>query len=224
MKKTILALFLGMIVNQAAYAAFNDEDYFSVGSDTTTEVAVSPLEMTPVLEGNVGTDIDETAVIFDKLVLLGQKIWKIVEAGKPVSNFAAQRADVLPQGIAQWQSLAGWQVPMSKRFERVIKNKWGVNVVTFRYRILYNWGGNLNGKGAYLMGVTVYPEIVDVAWGWSFDATVSIPTITNAGTTTNPTAAAELLVSSKVRTPLTSLDNTESYYVRGDGAFVDLQK
>jgi len=224
MKKTFLALFLGMIVNQAAFAGFTDEDYFSVGADTTTELAVSPLDRTPLLEDPSGVSIDEAAVILDKLILLGQKIWKIVEAGKPVSNFAAQRADVLPQGIAQWQSLAGWQVPMSKRYERVIKNKWGVDVVTFRYRIIYNYGGNLNGKGAYLMGVTVYPEIVDVAWGWSFDATVSIPTITNAGTTQSPTAAAELLISSRIRTPLTSLDNSESYYVRGDGSFVDLQQ
>jgi hypothetical protein len=224
MKKTILALFLGLITHQAAFAAFTDEDYFNVGSDKTTELVVSPLERTPLLEDPSGVSLDEAAVILDKLILLGQKIWKIVEAGKPVSNFAAQRADVLPQGVTQWQSLAGWQVPMSKRYERVIKNKWGEEVVTFRYRILYNWGGSVKGKGAYLMGVTVYPEIVNVAWGWSFDATVSIPTITNAGTTANPTAAAEILVSSKVRTPLTSLDNTESYYVRGDGAFVDLQK
>ena len=62
-----------------------------------------------------------------------------------------------------------------------------------------------------------------IAWGWSFDATASIPTITNSGTTDNPVAAAELLISSQVRTVLSHLDNSESYYVRGDGKFVDLQ-
>jgi len=224
MKKLFAVLIFGFALNHAAIAAPAENDYFAVGSDTTTELAVTPLEMAPALDGEIGTSVDETSVILDKLVLLGQKIWKIVEAGRPVGNFASQRADVLPQGISQWQSLAGWEIPVSKRYERSIKNKLGGSVVTFRYRVIYNWGGSLNGKGAYLMGITVYPEIVDVAWGWSFDATASVPTITNAGSSENPTAAAEVLVSSKVRTPLTHLDNTESYYVRGDGTFVDLQQ
>lgn len=224
MKKTILALVLGLMANQAAFAAFSQEDYFSVGSDTTTELAVSPLEMTPAYEGNIGTAIDEAHVILDKIILLGKKVWNIVEAGKPVANFTSARADLLPQGITTWQQLGGWQVPVSRRYERKIQNKFGASVVHFRYRIIYTWGGNLNGKGLYLMGITVYPEIVDVAWGWKFDAKASIPTVANAGSSAFPTAAAEVLISSQIRTPLTHLDNTESYYVRGDGYFVDLQK
>lgn len=224
MKKLFLALIFGLVLNHAALAAPTEDAYFAVESDKTTELPVVPMKLMEAAEGDIGTSVDETAVIFDKLVLFGQKIWKIVEAGKPVANFSTQRADILPQGTKEWQTLSGWQYPTSKRFERVIRNKWGADVVTFRYRIVYNWGGSLNGKGAYLMGVTVYPEVVNVAWGWSFNATASIPTIMNAGTTENPTAAAEILISSSVRTPLTSLDNTESYYVRGDGAFADLQQ
>jgi len=226
MKKTMVALFLGLLLNTKTFAApAADARYFEIASDTTSELSseMGPLSLIEENSTSAATDIEEASVIFEKMILIGEKIWKIVEAGKPVANFSAQRVDVLPQGVSKWQDLAGWQIPVSKRYERVIKNKWGSSVVTFRYRIIYNYGGNFNGQGSYLMGVTVYPEVVDVAWGWSFDATASIPTIANAGSTKNPVAAAEVLISSKIRTPLAHLDNTESYYVRADGAFVDLQ-
>ena len=226
MKTLTSALVLTFALQSAAQAAtVPQNDYFVVGSDATTELetSIGSLQLLDDASGSTSAEIDEATVVADKLILLGQKLWKFVEAGKPVANFSSQRADIVPQGIAQWQDLAGWQIPVSKRYERVIKNKWGAQVVTFRYRIIYNYGGNFNGQGSYLMGVTVYPEVVDVAWGWSFDATASIPTIANAGSTKNPVAAAEVLISSKIRTPLAHLDNTESYYVRADGAFVDLQ-
>lgn len=224
MRKSLFALVLSLTAATTAFAQFDDEAYFEIASDTTTELAVSPLEVQPVINSEIGSAIDEAHVILDKIILLGKKAWSIVEAGKPVANFTSARADLLPYGITTWQQLAGWQIPVSRRYERKIHNKYGANVVHFRYRIIYNWGGNMNGKGAYLMGITVYPEIVDVAWGWKFDAKASIPTVANAGSTVNPMAAAEVLISSQIRTPLTHLDNTESYYVRGDGFFVDLQK
>ncbi|MEN9722634.1 MAG: hypothetical protein RJB38_620 [Pseudomonadota bacterium] len=213
---------------QVTASATASNAYYEVGSDSTRELAVSAFDriapMGAPTEEVPGTEVDQASVIFDKLVLLGQKFWKLVEGGKPIANFSSQRADVLPQGIEKWQDLSGWQVPVSKRFERVIQNKLGINVVTFRYRVIYNWGGSVNGKGAYLMGVTVYPEVINVAWGWNLDAQVTIPTISNAGTSENPKAGVELLISSKVRTPMTLIDNSESYYVRGDGLFANLQE
>ena len=208
----------------ASPATKTTDPYFLVGSDQTTELAVSPIEVTPDADWEVMTGIGETIIILDRLITLGEKVWKIVEAGRPTANFSNQRVDVVPQGINRWQELSGWQIPVSKRYERKIKNHYGADVVTFRYRIIYNYGGSYNGQGAYLMGVTVYPEVVEVAWGWSFDATASVPTFANAGNSENPVAAAELLISSRVRTTLTHLENSESYYVRGDGTFIDLQK
>ena len=170
-----------------------------------------------------GTPLDEVEVIIDQIIRIGTKIYKIVEAGKPVYNSSTCRADVVPQGISNWMQLSNWQTPISKRYERTIKNGYGMTVVYLRYRIEYTPGGSYNGKGRFLQAVTILPESVYVAWGYNMDVTVSVPSVTNAGSSTNPIAAAQLLIDSKVSTIINTSQNTESYYVRGDGMFKSMQ-
>lgn len=170
-----------------------------------------------------GTPLDEAEVIIDQIIRIGTKIYKIVEAGKPVYNYSTCRTDVVPQGITNWMQLSNWQTPLSKRYERTIKNGYGMTVVYLRYRIEYTPGGSYNGKGRFLQAVTILPESVYVAWGYNMDVTVSVPSVSNAGSSTNPVAAAQLLIDSKVSTIINTSQNTESYYVRGDGMFKSMQ-
>jgi hypothetical protein len=163
--------------------------------------------------------LDEVEVILDQLIRIGQKIYKIVDAGKPVYNSTVHRTDVVPKGITEWQQLTGWQTPVSKSYEWSLKNLYGMNVITLRYRILFTPGGRYENRGEYLQNVTIIPEYVYVAWGYSLDAVASIPSITNAGSTTNPVAGAELLIDATVKTPLNTARMSASYYVRGDGLF-----
>lgn len=166
-----------------------------------------------------GSPLDEVEVILDQLIRIGQKIYKIVDAGKPVYNSTVHRTDVVPKGITDWQQLTGWQTPVSKTYEWSIKNLYGMNVVTLRYRILFTPGGRFENRGEFLQNVTIIPEYVYVAWGYSLDAVASVPSITNAGSTQNPIAAAELLIDATVKTPLNTARMSASYYVKGDGMF-----
>ncbi len=170
-----------------------------------------------------GTPLDEVEVIIDQIIRIGSKIYKIVEAGKPVYNYTTCRTDVVPQGITNWMQLSNWQTPISKRYERTIKNAYNMTVVYLRYRIEYTPGGSYNGKGRFLQAVTILPESVYVAWGYNMDVTVSVPSVTNAGSSTSPIAAAQLLIDSKVSNIINTSQNTESYYVRGDGMFKSMQ-
>ena len=157
------------------------------------------------------------------LFLIGEKIWKIVEDGKPVSNFESQKADVVPRNAGNWENLSGWQPQTFRRFERVLKNGFGNPILTFRYRVVYQWGGQHEGRGRYLMGISVIPEVIEVGWGWNFQVSVSIPTIYNSGTSGDPLAAAQIVITTKLQSPLTSLQTSETYEVRGDGTFRNLQ-
>ncbi|MBU6374562.1 MAG: hypothetical protein KGQ59_01070 [Bdellovibrionales bacterium] len=224
MKNAVLFCVLGLSLTGSAYARSAPDAEYLIGSDVTIELPTRPSDRLTGGDSTSEESFGEALIVLDRLIVVGEKIWKIVEAGRPVASFSTQRVNVLPYGVSKWQELSGWQTPKSRRFERKIKNKYGADVVTFRYRMVYTYGGNVNGQGAYLMGVSVYPEIIDVAWGWTFDASAAIAAVSNAGTREDPIAAAELLISSRVKTTLTHLENSESYYLRGDGSFVDLQK
>ncbi len=52
---------------------------------------------------------------------------------------------------------------------------------------------------------------------------VTIPSVTNAGTTQSPIAAAEVLVKWDVDTVINHEEQSADYYVRGDGTFQTLQ-
>ena len=224
----------GMILLAAASAGAaetnRESGYFRIATDETIELPSTAIGITQpqfdqnLIEAPRGADpLDEANVILDKLITLGQKIYKIVEAGKPVYNASFNRTDMVPQGITEWQQLSNWQVPQSRRYQRTIRNLYGYPVIQLRYRIEYTAGGQYNGRGLYLQNVTILPEEVYVAWGYKLDVQVSIPSVTNAGTTENPVAGAQLLIDSKVSTVMNTLQQTESYYVRGDGLFKSLQ-
>lgn len=167
-------------------------------------------------------NLDLTNLILDKIINMGKKVWTLVEANKPVVNVQLNTANALPANLPSWQSLGGWQTPVSKVYRVSYKNMYGMNVVDFSYRILYTYGGNAKGKGRYLTHVTLVPHQLDVAWGFTFNAEAKIPSVVNAGTSEDPVGAMELMLSWKVNTVMKHSESTASYFVRGDGQFVDL--
>jgi hypothetical protein len=173
--------------------------------------------------GGLGGGLDIDGVSVDAIVNLGKEIWSIIQANKPVVNVTTNEASALPRGVTDWSALSGWDTPRIRTFETNFTNAYGINVVSFQYRLSYTSGGSYNGQGQYLSHVTVSPENVTVLWGYTFNAQVSVPNVTNAGTSSNPLAAAEVLVSWTVDTVLKHEQQSSDYYVRGDGSFEQLQ-
>jgi hypothetical protein len=165
---------------------------------------------------------NQAQMVDESIIRLGKEVWQVVVDNKPVVNVKTDKMDVLPEGSSSWLSVHGWKRPRSRLYRVTYRNLLGLKVVSFTYRVLYTYGGNQNGVGHYLANVSVIPSNISVAWGFKFALTAGIPNVHNAGTSNDPVAAAEVMVSWNIDTPLTHREESELYYVKGDGEFSEL--
>jgi hypothetical protein len=173
---------------------------------------------------NAAAEVEAAAVIFDQIVNLGQKMWRLVEEGRPVVSTRWATASALPEGIQNWFSMSGWDNPRARVYRVEYKNLYGITVVDFSFRVTYTAGGSFQGKGQYLSRVSVEPASVLVRWGYQFDATAEVANVVNVGSSSSPIGGMELLLRWKVSTVMNEVEQTASYFVRGDGAMVDLTR
>lgn len=205
-----------------------DERYLTIGDAKIVEVLAAgggsgldlPLPTEP--PGSGIPPLDEAEVILDRIINMGKKIWKIIEANRPVVDYRSDTANALPQGAVAWQQLESWDAPRARIFKVAYENLYGSEVVTFKFRVLYTANGRVNGKGRYLTNVTIVPHELNVAWGYTFNAQGTVPSVVNAGTSREPVAAMELLMKWSVDTVLRHSESSASFYVRGDGEFLNL--
>ena len=179
------------------------------------DTGVKPLinnECTNLRPFDVGT------IVWSDIVTVGEKIWQIVEAGKPVVSVQVPVAFALPRGLTCWTDLDHWQVPRTQTYEVRYKNYFGVEVVHFRFRLQYTYGGGNDGVGRYLANVTVMPAELNVAWGYDFNAVVEVEQAVNMGSKKDPLAGLELNLKWTVKTVLKESDNSFHFFVQGDGA------
>ena len=225
-KTAILCLIAASLLPAtAAQAAGNDLAYYTITNVETREIPSIPEQpiqaptasaQAPRFSTNlVGIDISD-------IVNIGKQIWNIIEANQPVANVTMNSASAVPEGITNWQDLAGWEAPQTKTYETTCTNGFGMTVVDFQYRISFIPGGTYNGRGKYLANVTVEPQNVTVAWGFKFNAQATVPSITNAGTVRSPIAAANVVVQWSVDTVAQHQSQSAEYYLRGDGMFEEL--
>jgi len=166
------------------------------------------------------TDIPEFSL--DDIINVGEKVWKMIEANKPVVNVDMPVAHAMPKGVQCWADLERWQTPKSYMYRVEYQNLYGYTVVTFHFRLSYVYGGSLNGKGLYLANVAVVPATLDVAWGYKFDASTIIGQTVNLGTKEDPEAGISLGVKWRIRTLMKDSDNTENFFIRANGELQQL--
>lgn len=184
-----------------------------------TTPAINPTLPTPIstpkpssFDGpTIGGDLDLNAIIN-----LGQKIWGLIQSNKAVVNAKTQSASGLPAGIKCWDQLENWRPPRSEVYKVSYANAFGFNVVDLEFALIYSYGGQVNGVGAYLTNATVQYRKLDVSWGFTVDANVEVPMVTNVGKSSNPVAGMELTVRWKIDS-LSHTERTESFFIFGDG-------
>ena len=176
----------------------------------------------PAADGAGGT-VGEIGVILDQIINIGQKIWKIVDDGKPVVNAQEMRASAVPQGITSWQQLQGWNAPISRTYRLQYTNLYGITVVDYSFKVTYTYGGNFNGKGNYLTNVSVAPAALNVLWGYTAESSAYVPSVINLGTSADPVAGMELQVKWHVKTLLVDDQGQAGYFVDGKGNYRSLE-
>lgn len=166
-----------------------------------------------------GPEPDAFDIDLEKIISIGEKIWKIVEANKPVVNVKTNTVSALPRGIVCWSDLDGWKAPKTRSFEVKYKNYFDMEVVKFRFRLQFTHGGGYDGLGKYLANVTVLPAELNVIWGYKFNADVEILPAVNIGSSKNPVAGLELNLKWTIATPMKETQNSFHMFVQGDGDY-----
>lgn len=166
--------------------------------------------------------LGQTIMIVDKLIAIGEKVWKIVEAGRPVINTDKMppSISVLPKGITEdgsFEAMYGWSDPKVSTYKVTYKNAYGVEVIRFEFSVMMQFGGTDGKGGKYLTGISVFPGNIYAAWGWTFNASSTLLAITNKGTPAAPVAAATLELSYDVSTPLNEDRNKIRFHVDANG-------
>lgn len=163
----------------------------------------------------------EIFMTIDKILALGQKIWKIVEAGRPVqSSSFAKPVSIIPNLSdvnSTFSSMSNWKMPLVKSFKVSYRNGFGSEVISFIYTVVFQYGGKYEGKGAYITGLFVSASNISVSWGFKFDATSEIMSIANQGSVDSPVASAVVKIAYKVSSPLKAINESDIFYVNGDG-------
>ncbi len=181
--------------------------------------AIVPLEIANDCSGR--SSLDHPAILegidWNQIVTIGEQVWKIIEANKPVVNVTTQVVHALPRGLTCWADLEHWHAPVVKSYEVKYKNGFGMEVVKFRFRLQYNYGGGKGQLGQYLANATVVPSELNVMWGYTFNADMAVDQAVNLGTLTSPVAGLGMNLNWTVKTVFKESRNSVGFFVQGDG-------
>lgn len=215
--------FLFIIMFSSFIAHANTVDpYYEITSVTVEVLDSSDNQQIDILEPAPNSELGDIIATTRQIIAFGKEIYKIVEAGKPVINTEYAPISVLPLDTKLGKDIAPtdlskWQIPKFVKFKVTYKNGFGTEVVTFTYNINMSYGGQFQGKGAYITHAQIVPENVTVAWGYTFNAQMSLVGLTNIGTDENPIAGATLQLSYSVKTVLKEDKNNMTIFIAGDG-------
>lgn len=203
------------------------ERYFFIESVQVTEVepeAPTPLYIFEKSDKDLGSII----MVVDQLIALGQKIWPIIEAGRPVvtTGFAPAisvlpRTDESPDYVALYL-MDSWSAPKQRSYLVEYKNGFGSAVISFTYNVSFQHDGQLEGVGRYLTGINVSASRIQVKWGFNFNATSSLVNITNRGPRADPIAAATVKIDYQAKSFMSEIQSSEAFHVTGDGELIQV--
>ncbi|HLW56909.1 MAG TPA: hypothetical protein VKY27_05955 [Bacteriovoracaceae bacterium] len=213
-----LAILFTFILSTQLYASTQDP-YYQI-----SEVQVERIDTSHgmISDKDLGKDIGEVISITRQIIAFGKEIYEIVKAGKPVINTEYAPLSILPVNTEFGQSitpmdLSGWKRPQSAKFKITYKNGYGSEVVSFTYNVNMSPGGKFRGKGAYITNAQIVPETISVAWGFNFNAKMSLVGLTNLGTDDDPIVGATLQLSYTVSTVVKEERNNMTIFISGDG-------
>ncbi|NBT57898.1 hypothetical protein EBT16_03840 [bacterium] len=169
--------------------------------------------------GGLTEELDLAAVVLDKIVNLGKKVWTVIENGRPVVNVDTQYANALPAGVRA-QDLENFSALQFRSFRRYGVNLYGATVYDVTYTLVHRFGGQFEGRGAYVESATVLPQNVQVLWGYNVNFAVENVSTVNLGTKENPIASVALETSLTVKTVLQEIRIKNIYEFRGDSSRV----
>lgn len=216
--KSILLAILLFPAAKAQSLDLQNDSALRIASVTISEVH----SINPALElPKAGSPVGEVITTVDDIIALGQRIWKIVDAGRPVINTKmSSMISILPhlegENPSQYQ-MSNWSAPAAKSYRVSYKNGFNSEVVAFTFTIYFQYNGQYQGAGQYITNLKVQATEVYTAWGFDFDATSELVGIANVGSMENPIASATMQISYIVKGKINESRSVQSLYVDGAG-------
>lgn len=157
-------------------------------------------------------------ITWEDIVNIGQQVWKIIEDNKPVLHAELPVAHAMPKGLKCWSDLERWNAPRTQSYEVLYKNKFGMEVVKFRFRLQFTFGGTrVGGTGRYIANATVAAGQIDVMWAYTFNANLEVARAVNLGTSADPIAGLEMNLHWNVKTWVKESENSVHFFITGNG-------
>lgn len=183
------------------------------------------MESSPVDGNKVATSFNNVGAVIavaKELVALGEDIYNLVQKGKPSNTTSYAPISVIPKVGGKHVDIfetENWTIPRKNTYEITYKNLYGMEVVKFRYSVIFSYGGTYQGKGAYITAAQIVPESIKTSYGFTFSAHMKLNGIQNHGTKESPVAGAIMAMQYTVETFLQASLETDSYHITGKGGF-----
>jgi hypothetical protein len=190
---------------------------------TITDVKIREIETTEkmALTLPIVNPVSDIIMIIDNLLALGQKIWPIIEQGRPVvTTKMAPAVSIIPNidGVnVVLNQMEKWSVPRMVSYRISFTNALNMEVVGFTYTLFFQHSGTFNGKGKYITNLKVQASDVNATWGSDFDAASELIGISNVGTILDPLASGIIQVSYVAKGVFNQKAGARSFYVDGNG-------
>ncbi|MGZ3789398.1 MAG: hypothetical protein ACXVLQ_12795 [Bacteriovorax sp.] len=223
MKLSILALFLFSSVPSFAGQKLQTNELKNREALTITGVKVREIETAEKFAPTAPflNPIGDVIMVIDNLLALGQKIWPIIEQGRPVvTTKMAPAVSIIPNidgTNVVLNQMANWSLPRYVSYRMSFTNAFGGEVVGFTYTIFFQYNGNYNNKGRYVTNLKVQASDINASWGSDFDASSELIGISNVGTMENPLASGIIQVSYVAKGVFNQHAGATSFYVDGAG-------
>ena len=235
MKVALAVLFLTQPLITLATDVYSDQfqrvrsvELYEITDDTNEEKLIEkkelPSELSILLKRSRVKSVTGAVgviMITKELIALGEEIYEIIDAGKPVADINSTPVSVLPknnkgEAIAAYD-LTNWKVPKAKKYKVVTTNYLGMRPASFEFMLIYTYGGDYQGKGKYISSAQIKPTAVNLKWGYDLNVNFSVQSITNQGSTEDPIAGAVLELSYKISNVLQEVQNSKTFYINGLG-------
>lgn len=157
-----------------------------------------------------------------EIVALGESVYELIKKGKSTINtndFTTINVVPLDPNTKNPVSLEDIEYssqPVVKKYETKFKNSLGIVTASFKYQVVYSYGGSYDGKGKYLTNVSLVPTSTQIPWATNFNATMKVQKVGFRGSKDSPIA--EVMLSIKYQyNSLGAVERNHLIYISGDG-------
>lgn len=130
-----------------------------------------------------------------KIINIAKEVWQFIEDNKPVASVATSYATGTPVNVKDiFGEMSGWAMPRTLRYEAIVKNIYGIEVLNAQISVSQTALGKLNSNGAgeYLTSCGFSVDSLNVAWGYTYEAKSTVINVLNSGSPEEPLAMVQL--------------------------------